>query len=345
MPATFFFPNFVRTKMKVMSVSMLNKKNPHAWVRHMSTCLLRILYECLIDSCMSLCWPTSLPVEEMKQLKDMDYINSTYWHMFSFSHLNVFLDKKPTGNHFTWKLKRFQNYFFMMFYFPFFLSMDIAGFMLGREADLPQIAFDISYMSHLVQVLIKMSYYMYFIKEIRELCLNFEDFHFSRHRPTLSKYMLSKKSDFLRRLADRYYKVIYMNLMFWSVSPLLIQPTVYILTKTGVISGGAHTIIPKFFPVRYPFDETATLNRIFIAFMEIIVLTAGFIYFIPIDQFFVSVIIMMCGAMDVLCTWIRTTYELRSEEWKNYGRAIGQEDDKARINIKLFIEDHQHALK
>lgn len=281
----------------------------------------------------------------MDEPKDFDFINSTYWHMFSYSNLNVFLDREPTGNAFVWRLKRFANYFFLFAYFPMFFSLQIAGLIWGREGNLPQVAFDISYIAHLIQVMVKTPYFIYKIEDIRKICLQFENFHTSRHRPVFSRQILGGKAIFLRRLAKIYYATIYMNLTFWSVSPLLIQPTLYILTQTGVIDGGADTIIPKFFPVRYPFDETTTQNRIIIAFLEVIVLTAGFIYFIPIDQFFVSVIIMACGEMEVISKSIQSRRDLKSEIDKDYYNMFGPGDDENRIDLKYFIQDHQRGLK
>lgn len=282
---------------------------------------------------------------KMWEVKEFDYINSTYWHMFSYSNLNVFLDREPTGNAIKWKLKRFMNYFFLFFYFPLFFTIQMMGLFMGREGNLPQIAFDISYIAHLIQVFIKTNYFIYNIEEIRKLCLRFENFHSTRHRPTFSRHMLGQNATFLRKLAKMYYTTIYMNMVFWSVSPLIIQPIMYILTQSGVLIDGADTIIPKFFPVRYPFDETTIQNRIIIALLEVIVLTAGFIYFIPIDQFFVSVIVMICAEMDVISKSIQTKKELAEEIGQNFDEKFGPDDDPERIELKLFIRDHQHGIR
>lgn len=287
------------------------------------------------------------PTFGMEEPKDFHYINSTYWKMFSYSHLNVFLDDHPTKEISNWKLKRCVTYFFLFLYFPIWLFIEISGMIFGRDGDLAQIAFDLSYVAHIVQLVIKMGYFIYYIKDIRALCLRFERFHTSKHRPVFSRRLLGGRGYFLRRLANTYYTVIYMNFLFWIVTPLFIQPVIYGLTQGGLISsaGPPQNVIPKFFPVRYPFDETSTRNRIIIACMEFTVLSAGFTYFIPIDQFFVSVIVMVCAEMNVICKSAKNVKELSRELDKDYSLLFAPEDNRDRIDIKLFIEDHQRALR
>lgn len=282
----------------------------------------------------------------MDEAKDFDYINSTYWKMFSYSHLNVFLDEYPSREVSFWKLKRYVTYFFLFLYFPVWLVIEVSGMFLGRKGDLAQVAFDLSYVAHIVQLVIKMGYFLYHIKDIRSLCLRFERFHTSKHRPVFSRRLLGERGQFLRRLASTYYTVIYMNFLFWIITPLFIQPIIYGLTQVGLITPtGPQNIIPKFFPVRYPFDETSTRNRIIIACMEFTVLSAGFTYFIPIDQFFVSVIVMVCSEIDVICKSLMASKELARELDRDYSLILGSEDNRDRIDLKLFIEDHQRALR
>ncbi|CAH1401395.1 unnamed protein product [Nezara viridula] len=282
----------------------------------------------------------------MDEAKDFDFINSTYWKMFSYSHLNVFLDEHPSRDVSYWKLKRYVTYFFLFLYFPVWLVIEVSGMFLGRKGDLAQVAFDLSYVAHIVQLVIKMGYFLYHIKDIRSLCLRFERFHTSNHRPVFSRRLLGERGQFLRRLASTYYTVIYMNFLFWIITPLFIQPIIYGLTQAGFITAtGPQNIIPKFFPVRYPFDETSTRNRIIIACMEFTVLSAGFTYFIPIDQFFVSVIVMVCSEIDVICKSLMASNELARELDRDYSLLLGSEDNRNRIDLKLFIEDHQRALR
>lgn len=272
-------------------------------------------------------------------------VNFTYWQMFSYSFLDVFLDEKPRGNSIIWRLKRLQNYFLLFFFFPFFLTTYALGTIYGREADLPQKSFDVSYISHLVRMITQMGCYLYYIKDMRCLCLKFESFNFSRHRPSYVEDILEKKSHFLKVLASICYTCLYLNLCFWLSRPLVINPVKFILAYLGYIQNEPDTIIPRFFPARYPFDEQDTNNRYFIAVIEFIQITAGLVYYIPVDQFLVSLVVMLCGASEALCTSIQTAQQLISEENKENQYKFGSEDDIERIDIKLFIEDHQRILK
>ena len=273
-------------------------------------------------------------------MEGFDFINNTYWQMFGISQLNVFFEKHPRQ----WRLMLFVTYFFLNFYYPVWLVIELSGFVYGRKGDLEEISFGIGYVAFIIQTSIKMRYFIHKIEKFRSLCLDFSTFHTCRHRPTLSRKILGDMAHFLRKLSKICYTLMYVNALGWNVQ-LLLQPMFHWLKRMDMLASGPDSMIPKIFPIVYPFDESSTRNRIIILVLEWVVLNAGIVYALPIDLFFVSVFMMVCAELDVICKSAETAEELRTAIDKDYSSMFGIGDDRNRMDIRLFIEDHQRIIR
>lgn len=284
----------------------------------------------------------------MERNEEFNYINNTYFQMFGPSQMNVFFEERPQNTHglTSWKLRRAISYFLAFVYFPTWCIIETTGILFGRNGELEEVAFAIAYISFMVQMVIKLSYFHWKIGDFRDLCLKFECFHTSRHRPDFSKNYLEEASKSLRATAKIYNWVIYMNLILWNMNPLLVQPVRVMLNLTGFIKDKDATLIPDVFPVVYTFDETKTWYlRTITGFLEWIVVNAGLCHAVTLELFFMSLFLMLAAEVEVICKSALSAEELGQEIERDYSTLLGPRDDKDRIDIRLLIEDHRLILE
>lgn len=273
-----------------------------------------------------------------------EHIDSVYWDVFGYSFFEVFLDKEPRGSKIKWKLKRLINYFATFCVVPTFCTLMVLGGLYGRKAGLKQIAFECSYTAYLIHMVVKMAYFIFRKEDMRMLCTEFDSFHFARHRPVFTQFRLSKTAHLIRKVTTQFNMFIYINLAFWQLQGWVKGPGLYTLARLGLISNFPENPFPKIAPVRYPFDENKTGNAIFISVLETIHVYFSLADFVPIDMFFATTIMMICDAMDVLCLSAQDTIQLLTEEETLYSEGFGPGDENKKLDIRLFIEDHQRIL-
>ncbi|KAE8573550.1 odorant receptor 85c [Halyomorpha halys] len=284
----------------------------------------------------------------MERNQEFNYVNSTYFRMFGPSQMNVFFEERPHNHEglTSWKLRRAFSYFIAFVYFPTFCLIETTGILFGRNSELEEVIFAIAYISFMVQMVIKLSYFHWKIEDFRELCLQFEYFHTSRHRPDFAKGYLEEASDSLRRTAKVYNFVIYVNLILWNLNPLVVQPVRFVLNLTGFTDDKDATLIPDIFPVVYMFDETKTWYlRTLTGCLEWIVLNAGLCHAVALELFFMSLFLMLAAEVEVINKSAQSTEELGREIERDYSTLLGPRDDLDRIDITLLIEDHRIVLK
>lgn len=276
--------------------------------------------------------------------KDFDFINSTYFQVFGISMLEAFLQRRPAQD-WKWKCKRYATYFLNFFMFPTLMTLLIIGIYVDKKREMGSVAFSISCVVYFFQEAIQVGFYILKIRDFRSFCLKFEKFHTSRHRPIFCRRFLGERASGLRKISKVCYIVAWITFSMWLGVPLTIHLTLYLLKEAGVKGSGPDSVIPSLTPLTYPLEKTTLRNRIIIAMLDVIALDIGALYFIPLHLFFVTIVLMICAQVEVMCLSLLNVPELQESIDRDYSALIGPNDDFYSIDLKLLLKDHQEILR
>nr|APZ81506.1 olfactory receptor 84 [Adelphocoris lineolatus] len=266
-----------------------------------------------------------------------------YWDSLGFSQLSVFLDLNPPidSSKFLWHLKRKTAQFFTFIFSPIFISVHIWSILSASPYNLKQISFDLGFLSHNVQNLIKMFFWLTNLTSVRDLCLDFSQFHVNRYRPLLSSWVLQKESNVTRKYIERCFLISKGGLIIWVFIPTSIALINYFLYVSG-LSAGQETYIPRLSVTQFPFNMSYLGNRLFVGTLEYGQMISVFIYYQPIDMFLIAAVNMVRTQYLILnfgLFWMPKDLEAF------WGTEVSVKDTEPPMDMRLFVEDHQRLVR